>query len=370
MGTVYRLAFGIIVSAVVAASGSPLAESREDPQARRGAALYEQYCQPCHGVDLTGYVADNAPSLVSPTFRATADDAFLRAAIERGRAGTAMGGYGRQFGGPLAPVEVDALIGYLRGDTKPIPLAPRPSTGNVAQGERVYRTYCATCHGTPVQRGKAVHLANSMFLETATDAFLRVAIEQGRPGTPMEAWGTKLAPREIEDVVAYIRSLARQVAPPPVYAGEGVVPALEEASIVIHPDGAPASFTLREDRYVSVGDLGKAYDENRRLVIIDARTPSDYLRLHIAGAISIPYFDMRELAKVPNDGTWVVAYCACPHHLSGIVFEELRKRGYANSAVLDEGVFTWQQQGHPTVAAPGQLPIPAPPAAAAVTPSS
>jgi rhodanese-related sulfurtransferase len=131
--------------------------------------------------------------------------------------------------------------------------------------------------------------------------------------------------------------------------------------VVLNPTGEHADFTLRSDRYVSVADVGKAYDEKRRLVIIDARTTSDYLRLHIAGAISIPYFDMGGLANIPNDGTWIIAYCACPHHVSGIVVDELRKRGYQHSAVLDEGVFTWQQQGHPVVAAVGQLPFPAPP---------
>jgi cytochrome c oxidase cbb3-type subunit 3 len=356
-----RLACGIVVTAVIAISGPAPAAPRQDARGRDGIRLYEQYCRPCHGGDLTGYAADNAPSLVSPTFRRTADDAFLRSAIERGRAGTAMGGYGKRFGGPLSAAQIDALISFLRGDTKTIRLASRPSKGSVARGGQVYRTHCESCHGTLEKRGSAVHLANPMFLDTASDAFLRVAIEQGRPGTPMAAWRTKLAPREIEDVVAYLRSLAHAVPPPPP-AGERDLRRIENVPIVINAEGAQASFTLRENRYVSIGDLAAAYREKRRLVIIDARSPSDYLRLHIAGAISIPYFDMSDLDKVPNDGTWVVAYCACPHHLSGLVFEELRRRGYANSAVLDEGIFAWQRHGYPTVAAPGQLPIPAPPA--------
>jgi cytochrome c oxidase cbb3-type subunit 3/ubiquinol-cytochrome c reductase cytochrome c subunit len=57
----------------------------------------------------------------------------------------------------------------------------------------------------------------------------------------------------------------------------------------------------------------------------------------------------------------VISYCACPHHVSGIVVDELRKRGYLHSAVLDEGIFVWQQQGNPVVAAEGQLPVAAPP---------
>ena len=70
---------------------------------------------------------------------------------------------------------------------------------------------------------------------------------------------------------------------------------------------------------------------------------------------------MKALDKLPNDGTWIIAYCACPHHASGVVFDELRRRGYKTSAVLDEGVFAWQHKGYPVVAAPGSLPIPAPP---------
>ena len=57
--------------------------------------------------------------------------------------------------------------------------------------------------------------------------------------------------------------------------------------------------------------------------------PSEWLNLHITGAISTPYYDAKSLDDLPNDGTWVLAYCACPHHVSGQVVEELRKRGYS-----------------------------------------
>jgi cytochrome c oxidase cbb3-type subunit 3/ubiquinol-cytochrome c reductase cytochrome c subunit len=83
--------------------------------------------------------------------------------------------------------------------------------------------------------------------------------------------------------------------------------------------------------------------------------------LHIAGAISTPYYDHDSLDDLPNDGTWVLAYCACPHHVSGEVVDELRKRGYRHTAVIDEGIFAWQHKDYPVVAAPGLPPTPAPP---------
>lgn len=339
----------------------PLSPARAAEPSAAGAALYAKYCQLCHGAQLEGYAADNAPALSSPTFRATASTAFLQAVIERGRAGTAMAGYGKTVGGPLEPAEVDALIAFIRGGASAPPvLPPKASKGDVAKGARVYADHCRTCHGTAEQRGNAVHLANPMFLATASDAFLRVAIVEGRPGTPMQAWQDTLTAPEVEDVIAYVRSLARPV---PLAPAVTASPAPQSPpAVIMNPKGAAPDFALRLGRYASVADVAKAYAERRRFVLIDARPTSDYLRMHIPGAISVPYFDMRDLTNVPNDGTWVVAYCVCPHEESGRILEELRTRGYPNTAVLDEGLFVWKEQGHPVAAAPGQLPIAAPPA--------
>jgi cytochrome c oxidase cbb3-type subunit III len=91
------------------------------------------------------------------------------------------------------------------------------------------------------------------------------------------------------------------------------------------------------------------------MVIIDARPASDWQRVHLAGAVSIPYFQMTRLDELPRDGTWIIAYCACPHHLSGIVVDELRKRGFAHAVVLDEGINEWHRRGLPVTAAGGAI---------------
>ena len=57
------------------------------------------------------------------------------------------------------------------------------------------------------------------------------------------------------------------------------------------------------------------------------------------------------LDEIPIDA-WVVAYCACPHHLSGVVVDSLRSRGYPHAYVLDEGILEWERRGYPIVAAP------------------
>jgi cytochrome c oxidase cbb3-type subunit 3/ubiquinol-cytochrome c reductase cytochrome c subunit len=72
---------------------------------------------------------------------------------------------------------------------------------------------------------------------------------------------------------------------------------------------------------------------------------------------------MKRLDEIPKDA-WVIAYCACPHHLSGIVADELQKRGYPHALVLDEGILEWHRRGYPVVAAPGVTPPPKDPATA------
>jgi cytochrome c oxidase cbb3-type subunit 3/ubiquinol-cytochrome c reductase cytochrome c subunit len=352
---------GVLLVASVGGAKSPPAADRDG----RGRVAYAKYCATCHGPQGNGYAADNAPSLRTATFLATATDAFLREGIERGRPGTAMAAYGRALGGPLGPDDVDAIIAFLRHDGPPrVSLPARPARGDAKAGKQVYDALCARCHGTPAQRSSAVHLANPIFLATATDAFLRYAVELGRQPTPMAPWKDTLTGKQLDDVVAYVRSLAV----PPAAPAKAGPPAPRAGPIVLNPRGRAPEFELKEDRYVSVDDVKRALDEKRRMIIADARAPTDYASLHIAGAISTPYYEPRSLDDLPNDGTWVLAYCACPHHVSGEVVDELRRRGYKHTAVIDEGVFAWRVKGYPVVAAPGMAPIPAPPPRTTVVP--
>src|SRR5690348_12833892 len=121
--------FPILLALIATTHSRAWATPPEPLPPNSGAALYERYCRTCHGADHKGYAADNAPSLASSSFLRTASDAFLRSAIERGRAGTAMGGYGKQYNGPLDAADIDELIRYLRGGTRPVALPARELGG-------------------------------------------------------------------------------------------------------------------------------------------------------------------------------------------------------------------------------------------------
>ena len=263
-----------------------------------------------------------------------------------------MAAYGKALGGPLDDAAVTGLVAWVREKGPQPRVLPTVPRGVAAQGADLYQQYCKSCHGDAKTRGEGPHLANLQFLGAASDAFIKHAIAQGRPKTRMLAFGTVMTDDQINNVVAYVRGLgaaATEVALLPEPTGK--------EPLVLNPKGPPPAWRPREDRYVPVDDVAAALKAGKRMVIIDARPPSEWRRVHIKGAVSIPYHDMQRLAEVPKNA-WVVAYCACPHHLSGVVVDELKKRGYERAFVLDEGINVWHQRGYPVVAAEGVTPPP------------
>jgi mono/diheme cytochrome c family protein/rhodanese-related sulfurtransferase len=318
-----------------------------------GKAAYTRLCVQCHGADLKGYVADHAPSLINETFLETASDDYLRASIAAGRPGTSMPAYSKALGGPLDDAAIVAMVAYIRSNgpqAKPLAKARR---GQPGRGAALYTEYCRSCHGDATTRGEAMHLANSQFQKLASDAFIRYAIEKGRPGTKMLGFGAVLKPEQLDDVVAYIRILGTQGGNPVTLlpAPTGKEPP------VINPAGKEPAWKLRNNRFVSVDEVAKALADKRKMVIVDARPPSEWMQVHIEGAVSIPYHDLKRLDELPKDVA-VVAYCACPHHLSGIVVDELIKRGHKKAYVLDEGINLWRTKNYPVTAAKGIAPAP------------
>lgn len=318
--------------------------------------LFATFCAQCHGIDAKGYKSDHAPSLVSPTFLESANAAYLTASIEQGRPGTAMAAYGKAVGGPLDPAAVAKIVGWLQTQgTLGAELVNAPA-GDAQRGQPLYVANCQKCHGDGVTRGEYLLLANPVFLKLANDAFIYHAIVKGRPGTPMEAFDGKLGMQQIADIVAYLRSLAKTQTITPLPAPTGKEP------VFVNPAGTPPVWkTVKEGRFVGADEVKRALDARAKLVIIDARPESEWMTVHITGAISIPHYQLARLAELPKDAT-IIAYCACPHHLSGIVVDELVKRGYKHAYVLDEGILEWQRRGYPIVAAQGVTTPPKEPA--------
>jgi mono/diheme cytochrome c family protein/rhodanese-related sulfurtransferase len=317
----------------------------------RGRIVYARYCALCHRADASGYAADHANAIGNADFLEVATDAFLRAAIADGRPGTPMSAWSQSRGGPLDDASIEALVIYLRSLSRRRvrDVGSRRIAGSYDAGRAVWNERCQSCHGV---RGEgsatATSLSHPNFQRTASNGFIRYTVEHGRRGTPMVSFRA-LGPQALDDVVTYIRTLEHMPTPPPSPVFEPP-PGLDQ--LVLNPSGRAPTFTLREDRYVPAADVVAALGQHRRMVILDARATSDWSMNHVAGALPFPFYNIEEMAqRLPHDGTWILAYCACPHAASGHVVDELRRRHFEHTAVIDEGIAFWTSHGYPTARA-------------------
>ena len=370
-----------MISFVLLFAFSCVACSEEDPDERDhtpvtqdsdrmeqvGEGLYRRYCALCHGRDGEGYAADNAPRLAGAEWLRSASDAFITAAIADGRPGTPMSAWSQNRGGPLNDVQIEAIRTYLRSWQR----HPNASVdeieveGDPRRGYLRYMLSCARCHGQRGEGVDAVALNNPRFLATASDGFIQYAISHGRSGTRMPAFRDELEPTQIDDIVAFVRSLEDGPGAPADLNPLNVdshghprppnVPALADMDLVINPDAEPAEFELREDRFVASADVRRELERGRKIVIIDARATSDWLTQRIPGAIPVPFYELDGIVDgLPRDGTPMVAYCGCPHAASGRVVDALRRQGFTHTAVLDEGIDFWAHEDYPVASGPAQ----------------
>ena len=318
-----------------------------DAKKHDGAELYARYCALCHGEDREGYAADDSPSLRSPELMGSAPGGFLWSAIYYGRPGTPMAAFADTQGGPLSHDEQHALMDWLIKSAKVIrnPIKDVPVVGDAQKGSDIYAKNCADCHGAKGEGGTGTALANPVYLATASDSFIRHSIAKGRSGTPMNAFVGRLSDQDINNVVAFLRSRALGwEATDPVLAAPP-----DPTKAVLNPNAVPAQLDEREGRFVSAESVSKAMERGERMVLLDARPMSDWQRSHLPGALPMPFYDgVEELVPhLPKDDTPIIAYCACPHAASGRVVDKLKKAGFTNARILDEGVIVWAGRGYP-----------------------
>jgi cytochrome c oxidase cbb3-type subunit 3/ubiquinol-cytochrome c reductase cytochrome c subunit len=84
-----------------------------------------------------------------------------------------------------------------------------------------------------------------------------------------------------------------------------------------------------------------------RMGFLDARTPSDYLVSHIAGAVSVPFYDPTPYIEDLPKTSWLVAYCGCPQAESGGLAMQLMQAGFTKVTVLEDGFGAWTNAKHP-----------------------
>ncbi|MEO8875153.1 MAG: c-type cytochrome, partial [Polyangiaceae bacterium] len=318
------------------------------PVEARGAQTYARMCAVCHGKIGEGYAADHAPAIASSDFLASATDEFIRRAIENGRAGSTMSAWSRSRGGPLNPTDTTELIASMRAwaPHQHAKLDESPLHGNATNGAAIFTRECASCHGDRAVGGTYVQIGNPELLQTVSNGFLRYAIRGGRSSAGMPSFESKLGDAAIDDVIAHLRTLEENAAPQkrPTAAKAPPIPL---GPVPLNPKGPePVGFN-GEAATTPADTIKRELDRGAKLAILDERAPSDYTNEHIAGAVSVPFYDPDPyFSGLPRDA-WLVCYCACPHAESGQLAHKLLAQGFHKVTVLDEGLNVWRTRKYP-----------------------
>jgi cytochrome c oxidase cbb3-type subunit 3/ubiquinol-cytochrome c reductase cytochrome c subunit len=202
----------------------------------------------------------------------------------------------------------------------------------------LYARECVRCHGQRGVGGPNVHIGNPQLLQTASNGFIRYAIKNGRPGTLMPSFSKTIGDEGIEDLTALLRSWVDPAPPPPAPAPPPPIPL---GPVPLNPRGPdPVGFKVTPET-TPMEVIHAQLQRGARMVLLDARAPSDYMNQHIAGAVSVPFYDPSPyLEKLPKS-SWLVCYCACPHAESGSLAAKLLEAGFKKVTVLDEGLGAW-----------------------------
>ncbi|QLH82113.1 rhodanese-like domain-containing protein [Halosimplex pelagicum] len=96
-------------------------------------------------------------------------------------------------------------------------------------------------------------------------------------------------------------------------------------------------------------DVAYYWYNTRKARFVDTRVREQYDAVHIKGAAHSPAPEGGN--DDPLDGVSkqdrIVAYCTCPHHLSGIRTANLLDNGYSGPYALDPGFDPWVNEGYP-----------------------
>ncbi|WP_455202983.1 c-type cytochrome [Kaarinaea lacus] len=217
-------------------------------------ALYTQNCAICHGDRGDGNTRTQS-GLRPPPRNFTTIDAALELSRERmiksvteGRPGTAMMPHKDR----LSTEEIAALVDYIRTNFMRTPDVAVQPTQNRA-GAEIYSRYCGVCHGdkgnTAVWARNGLNPPPRDFTTAEARRLLTRdrmihSVTNGRPGTGMMPFTSKLNAKEIEAVVDYIRQAFLKVDAAPSAATASQAPA---PATLPHGQYTPAPSASRMD---------------------------------------------------------------------------------------------------------------------------
>lgn len=100
-------------------------------------------------------------------------------------------------------------------------------------------------------------------------------------------------------------------------------------------------------RFIQADELHRRLEAEENLLLVDVMPPSQYLLVHLPGAINIPLEYLHDIIEyLPHDRD-IVLYCTNEEcEFSNIAAHKLDLHGFANALVLQGGMEAWEDAGH------------------------
>jgi cbb3-type cytochrome oxidase cytochrome c subunit/cytochrome c553 len=191
---------------------APVLHPASDPndlqeEVSRGGALFVANCASCHGSVGVGDGKASTSLLPKPANLTAArfSDERLSSVLWNGIAGSSMPPW-RQ----LPTEDLRALVAYIHSLHVPGP--PTQGATSVSDGEALFATNCASCHGTggdgngPAAGALAPKPTNFHLKKPTRERALEV-LANGLPGTAMPPWKTQLSVDQRYALAEFVRSL-------------------------------------------------------------------------------------------------------------------------------------------------------------------
>ena len=121
------------------------------------------------------------------------------------------------------------------------------------------------------------------------------------------------------------------------------------------PKHAPGFLKIVDDakqriRETTIDEVKAMLDRGEKLVLVDVREASEFVKDHLPGAIhlgkGVIERDIEE--RAPDPKTPLVLYCGGGFR-SALAADNLQKMGYTNVLSMDGGVRGWREKGFPMV---------------------
>ncbi len=166
-----------------------------------GGAIFSQRCSECHGDQGQGIAA--AVSIAGPSLKAEHDLGHVMTAVETGPS------HMPAFSRLLTGQQIRAVSGYVTNNLAVIPLGH----GDIGEGGKLFRMYCATCHRTAVRGGVLAFAGrNAPSLTDKSPELIAGAIRWG-PGTMPAFPKTVLNDEQLDSTVDYVRFVEHPPSP-------------------------------------------------------------------------------------------------------------------------------------------------------------